>query len=64
MRDGLDLAVFVLRLDEVGDVKERVAFQADLDESRLHAGKHARHFAFIDGSSEGVFVLAFKINLC
>ena len=63
VRNGLNLAVFVLRLDEIGDVKEGIALETDLDERRLHAGEHARHFAFVDGAREGVFVLALKVNL-
>jgi hypothetical protein len=62
---GYDLFIFVFffhALDEVGDVQERVAFQADLDERRLHARKHACDFAFVNGSREGVFVLALEID--
>src|SRR5689334_17616392 len=33
---------------EVGDVKERIALQAYVDERRLHARKHACDFAFVN----------------
>jgi hypothetical protein len=40
--------VFGAGLAQVRDVQEAGALQADLDERRLHAGQHARHFAEID----------------
>jgi hypothetical protein len=52
----------LFQLHEVGNVEEGVALQADVDESRLHAWKHAGYAAFIDGSCEGVLVLALKID--
>jgi hypothetical protein len=50
-------------LHEVGDVEEGVALQANLHEGRLHAGKHARDAAVVDGAGEGVFVLALVVDL-
>ena len=35
---------------EVADVQEGVAIESDFDEGRLHAGKHARHLAFVDAA--------------
>ena len=48
---------------KISDIEEGVAVEADIDERRLHAGKHARHFAVVDGAGEGVFVLALVIDL-
>ncbi len=56
------VVVVFFQLHEVGDVKECIALEADIDESRLHSGKDARDAAFVDGSSEGVFVLAFHVD--
>ena len=39
-------------LPDVGDVQERRALEADLDERRLHAGQHARDAAEIDVADE------------
>jgi hypothetical protein len=36
--------------EEVADVQEGVAIEADFDEGRLHAGQHACDFAFVDAS--------------
>src|SRR6266850_1449344 len=35
-------------LPDVGDVQERRALEADVDEGRLHAGQHARYAAHVD----------------
>jgi hypothetical protein len=53
----------LLQLHEVGNVEKGIAFQADVNERRLHARKHAGYAAFVDGSCKGVLVLALKINL-
>ena len=64
-RDNLGhILVVFFQFHEIGNVEEGVAFQANVNEGRLHAGQHAGHPAFIDGSSEGVFVFAFEVNLC
>ena len=52
-----------LFLQKVGDVQKRVALQANVDKRRLHARKHARYFAFVNGTREGVFVFALVVNL-
>jgi len=36
--------------EEVADVQESVAIEADFDEGRLHARQHARYTAFVDAS--------------
>ena len=49
--DGCDDVVVVFEIfEEVADVKEGVAIEADVHEGRLHAGKHARDAAFVDAS--------------
>src|SRR6185437_4017880 len=53
--------VFLL-FQEVCYVKKGVAFQPQVDERRLHAGKHARHFAFVNGSGERVLILPLVID--
>jgi hypothetical protein len=41
---------FLYFFQEVGDVQEGVAIEADLYEGRLHAGKHAGNFSFVDAA--------------
>ena len=45
-------ALGVRRLHDVGDVQERRALEADVDEGRLHAGQHARHAALVQVAGE------------
>ena len=52
----------VFELDEVGDVEERIALQAQVDKCRLHAGENPRHASVVDGTREGVFVFAFVVD--
>jgi len=43
--------IVVLEIFEnIADVKESVAIEADFDKGRLHAGQHACDFAFVDAS--------------
>ena len=42
----------IRRLHDVGDVQERRALEADVDEGRLHAGQHARHAPLVDVADE------------
>ena len=42
----------VRRLHDVGDVQERGALEADVDEGGLHAGQHARHAALVQVAGE------------
>ena len=49
--DGGDDVVVVFEIfEEVADVEEGVAIEADIHEGRLHAGQHARDAAFVDAS--------------
>jgi len=63
-RGPFDLfAVFlVFKFQEVCDIEERVALQPEVNECGLHAGKHARYAAVVNGASEGVLVFAFVID--
>ena len=44
------LVVLFVVFEEIGDVQERVALQADVDKGRLHARQHARNPAFMDAA--------------
>ena len=49
--DGADhRVVFLVVLEKVGYVQERIAVQPDVDKRRLHSGQHARDTAFVDTS--------------
>jgi hypothetical protein len=37
-------------LHEVADVQEGIAIEANFHKGGLHAGQHARNFAFVDAS--------------
>ena len=60
---GLYRFVFVFQFQEVGDIEKCIALQANIDECRLHAWKHAGDPAFVDRSGKGVFVFAFVVDL-
>ena len=47
---GDDVIQFLDIFEEIGDVEEGVAIEADIDEGRLHAGKHASDAAFVDAT--------------
>ena len=50
--NGGDNVVVIFQIfKEVADVEESVAIEADIDEGRLHAGKHAGNTAFIDAAN-------------
>ena len=46
----------------VADVEECVAIQADVHESRLHAGEDACDFSFIDAADESEFFFPLDVN--
>ena len=50
-------------LPDVGDVQERRALEADLDERALHAGQHARDAAEIDVADEAARARALDVQL-
>jgi hypothetical protein len=49
--------------ENVADVEEGVAIQADIDESRLHARKDAGYFSFVNAADEGELFFALDVNL-
>ena len=59
---GHDLVVLLVVLEEIRNIEERIAVQADIDERRLHARQHPRHPAFVDASRQRIFVFALMIN--
>jgi hypothetical protein len=63
--DGpLDAPVAVLPvLPDVGDVQERRALEADLDEGALHARQHARHPSEIDVADQAARAHALHVEL-
>jgi hypothetical protein len=46
-----DMVEFLEFLQEVGDVEEGVAIEADVHKRRLHAGKHACDTTFVDAAN-------------
>ena len=46
------------RVDDVGDVEESVALEADVDEGGLHAGQDLRHAALVDVADDAALPLA------
>jgi len=46
---------------DVADVQERVSIQANVDESRLHAGEHPRYFSFVDAADESELFFPFDV---
>ncbi len=57
------LVVLFVVFEEVRNVKEGIALQADIDERRLHARQHTRYPAFVNAARQRVFLLALKIDL-
>jgi hypothetical protein len=62
---SVTMAVFVVLevFENVADVQESVAIQADVDESRLHAGEYPRHFSFVDASDERELFFTLNVDL-
>jgi hypothetical protein len=55
--------IVILKIFEhVADVQERITVQANLHEGRLHTGKDAGDFAFINTSDECELFFAFDVN--
>ena len=50
-------------LPDVGDVQERRALEADLDERALHAGQHARDAAQVDVADQAARARALDVQL-
>jgi hypothetical protein len=48
--------------EDVADVQKGIAIQADIHESRLHAGQDASNPAFVDAADECKFLFALDVN--
>jgi hypothetical protein len=59
----LDVVVVFEVFENVADVQKRIAVQADVHESGLHAREDARDFSFVDTADERKFLLALDVNL-
>jgi hypothetical protein len=60
--NALKICRIFLLFQKVGDVEKCVTLQPYIDECRLHTGKDARNTAFVNGTCEGVFVLALVVD--
>ncbi len=56
------MVVVVEVFEDVADIEESVAVEADVDESRLHAGKNAGDFTFVDAADEGELFFALDVD--
>ena len=59
----LELVELFHRVDHVRDVEEPVAFEADVDERRLHAGQDFVDPALVDVTDDPALVFPFDENL-
>ena len=50
-------------VDDVGDVEEAVALEADVDERRLHPRQHLRHASLVDVADDAPLALALDEDL-
>jgi hypothetical protein len=57
------MLVVVQIFKNITDIEEGVAVEANVHESRLHTGKDAGDFTFIDAADEGEFLFALDVNL-
>lgn len=48
--------------EDVADVEESIAIEADINESGLHAGEDAGDSAFVDAADEGKLFFALDVN--
>jgi hypothetical protein len=48
--DVSHILIVFFQFHKIGNVKEGVALQANVDKGRLHAGENAGYAAFVDGS--------------
>src|SRR5438105_5522035 len=60
---GFEPVELLERVDDVGDVEEAVAFEADVDERRLHAGEDLRDAALVDVADDAALPLALDEDL-
>ena len=65
LRRGAMIVIVVIIFEifeDVAHVEEGVAIQADINERRLHARKHASHSAFVDAADQRELFFALDIN--
>src|SRR5579859_7934863 len=60
---GMAMIVVFEIFENVADVEECVAIQADVDERRLHARKNARYFSLVDAADKRELFLALNVDL-
>src|SRR5277367_6179764 len=48
--------------EDIADVEESIAIEADVNESGLHAGEDAGDSAFVDAADEGELFFALDVN--
>ncbi len=60
---GIEVGGVARLFHKVGDVEESVALEANVHKGGLHTGEDASDFAVVNGTSEGIFVLALVVDL-
>ena len=60
---GLEPVELLDGVDDLGDVEERVALEADINEGGLHAGQHLRDPALVDIADHAALTLALDEDL-
>jgi hypothetical protein len=60
---GMAVIVVFEIFENVTDVEECIAIQADVDESRLHARKNARYFSLVDAADKRELFFALNVDL-
>ena len=61
---GMSVAVVVIFeiFEDIADVEERIAIEADVNESGLHAWEDAGNSAFVDAADEGELFFALDVD--
>jgi hypothetical protein len=60
---AIEIRGVALLFHEIGDVEKRVALQADVHKTGLHARQHTRYASVINRARESVLILALVIDL-
>ena len=60
---GLEPVELLDRVDDLGDVQERVALETDVNKGGLHAGQHLRDPALVDVADDAPMTLALDEDL-
>ena len=59
---GMAMVVVFEIFENIADIEESIAIEADVNESGLHAGEDAGDSAFIDAANEGELFFALDVN--